>query len=189
MSEVLPGSPESNAERHTDSNHEKAEAQRGAVKIESAKERSERLEHIRGQIEHEAKNKNKLNLIDSKEHKHTPEARPPINKDLKKTSLRKELSQVRSKLGPTDRLGSKIIHNPLVRSVSEVSSKTISRPSGLLGGGIVAFLGSGAYYYLTKHLGLRYNYLLFTLLFVGGFIVGIIIELGIYTLSSKKTTK
>jgi hypothetical protein len=79
---------------------------------------------------------------------------------------------------------SKVIHQPVVRAVSEVAAKTISRPSGLLGGGIVAFLGSAGYLYFTKYIGLPYNYFIFTLLFLGGFVVGLSLELIVWSLTS-----
>lgn len=100
----------------------------------------------------------------------------PINKELLKITFNKEIGHIRRKLGSLDKVGSKIIHQPLIRSVSEVSSKTITRPSGLLGGGIVAFLGTGTYLYYTKHIGLKYNYTIFLLLLVGGFIIGLLLE-------------
>jgi hypothetical protein len=72
---------------------------------------------------------------------------------------------------------SKLIHQPAVRAVSEVGAKTVSRPSGLLGGGLLAFLGSSTYLFMTKYIGFRYNYLVFLLLFVGGFVLGLVLEL------------
>jgi len=74
----------------------------------------------------------------------------------------------------------------VVRITSEAASKTISRPSGLLGGGLMAFAGSLVYLYLAKHIGFRYNYLLFTLLFVGGFAVGLCLEVIIWLVSRQR---
>jgi hypothetical protein len=189
MSETLITPENPSSERHAESSHNKAEGHHEAAQVESEEQKSKRLEHLRGQIEHEAADKKEASTFDNKTETSRTANRPPANKELKGIALKKELKHIRSRLGSTDKLGSKIIHNPVVRSISEVSSKTISRPSGLLGGGIVAFLGSGAYYYLTKHIGLRYNYLLFTLLFIAGFIVGLAIELGVYSLGSKKSAK
>lgn len=87
------------------------------------------------------------------------------------------MRQIRSKLSKPDKTFSKVIHNKTVESVSEVSSKTIARPSGLLGGGICALLGSAYLLYMTKHYGFEYNYFVFFLLFVGGFFVGMFGEL------------
>lgn len=104
-----------------------------------------------------------------------PAARP-VNKELLKITFGKEMRHIRRNLGSLDKVGSKIIHQPLIRSVSEASSKTLTRPSGLLGGGIVAFLGTGTYLYYTKHIGLKYNYTIFLMLLVGGFIIGLLVE-------------
>lgn len=172
------------AERDAENHHDKQE--HAATTVETVKEKNERLEHIRGQIQHEAKDKSEISDFDNKKEKVETETRAPVNKELRNISLRKELKHVRSNLNPLDKLGSKVIHNPIVRNISEVSAKSITRPSGLLGGGLVAFLGTGAYYYLTEHVGLKYNYLIFALLFVGGFVIGLIIELGVYTLRSAK---
>lgn len=190
MAEKISITPETASAERQSEGERKVEKHRGAAEVESQKQKIERLEHIRGQIEHEAKTtKEDLKPLEGRKNKENDEALPPPNKELRKISKSKELSHIRSKLSAPDKLGSKIIHNPVIRNISEVSSKTISRPSGLLGGGIVAFLGSAAYYYLTEHIGLQYNYLLFAIFFVGGFIVGLIIELGIHTLNSRKPAK
>lgn len=190
MAEKISISPEiPSAEQRPEGEHQ-TEKLRGTAEVESQKQKSERIEHLRGQIEHEAKTETEaLKPFELKKIEKTKDLPPPPSKELRGSTLNRELKEVRRKLSFPDKVGSKIIHNPVVRGVSEISSKTISRPSGLLGGGIVAFLGTGAYYYLTVHIGLKYNYLVFVILFVGGFIIGLAIELGIYTLSSKKSIK
>jgi hypothetical protein len=67
-----------------------------------------------------------------------------------------------------------------VQAVSEAVGKTVSRPSGLLGGGLVAFLGSGSYLYLAKHIGFQYNYFVSTVLFIIGFGIGLGLELAVW---------
>jgi hypothetical protein len=100
-----------------------------------------------------------------------------IDKTVKKLRMKQSLSQVQRELTPMERGLSKLIHQPAVRAVSEVGAKTVSRPSGLLGGGLLAFLGSSTYLFMTKYIGFRYNYLVFLLLFVGGFVLGLVLEL------------
>jgi hypothetical protein len=73
--------------------------------------------------------------------------------------------------------------------VSGATGQTLARPSGLLGGGICALLGSLIYLYLAKHIGFNYNYLLFVLFFGGGFIIGLVIELGAYALARFRTRR
>jgi hypothetical protein len=103
-----------------------------------------------------------------------------INRELKQITLRRELQQIRRKLPLPERTLSAVIHQPVVRAVSEAAGKTISRPSGLLGGSLVAFVGTGAYLYLARHIGFTYNYLVFLLLLGAGFIVGLSLELLVY---------
>lgn len=102
-----------------------------------------------------------------------------IDKTIKKLRMKQSLSQVQRELTPLERGLSKLIHQPAVKAASEASAKTITRPSGLLGGGVLAFLGSSGYLYLAKHIGFQYNYLVFTLLFVGGFFVGLLLEMAV----------
>jgi hypothetical protein len=104
-----------------------------------------------------------------------------VNADLKKVTLQREIQSIRRKLPVAQRALSKVIHQPVVRVVSEVTSKTATRPSGLLGGGFVAFLGSAIYLYMTKHVGFTYNYTIFLLLFLGGFVLGLALEIVIWT--------
>jgi hypothetical protein len=107
-----------------------------------------------------------------------------VNSNLKKIAAKQQLKQIQQQLPRSDRALSKVVHQPLIRVVSDNAGKTITRPSGLLGGGVVAFLGTSLYVYFTKHIGLQYNYLLFALFFVGGFVLGLMLEL-IIRLNSK----
>ena len=99
-----------------------------------------------------------------------------INKDLQTTGLANELSHIRKRLNPIDQTASKIIHSPIIRTLSNKSSSTIARPSGLLGGAIVAFTGSLMYLFFAKTVGIKYNYLMYLILFIGGFILGLTVE-------------
>lgn len=100
-----------------------------------------------------------------------------VNQELKAITVQRELTHIRRKLSAPQRTLSRIIHQPAMRVVSEVTGKTVSRPSGLLGGSLVAFLGTTSYLFFAKHYGYEYNYLIFLLLFAGGFILGLILEL------------
>lgn len=99
-----------------------------------------------------------------------------ISRDLKHITLQRELQAIRRKLPAPERVLSRVIHQPVVRVVSEAAGKTVSRPSGLLGGGLVALLGTTSYLYFAKHMGFRYNYVIFLALFAGGFAIGVILE-------------
>lgn len=100
-----------------------------------------------------------------------------ITKTTKKAAYRKTLRHVQRQLPKRERGFSKVVHQPVVEKVSEVGSKTVARPSGLLTGGICALLGSSIILYMSKHYGFRYNFFVFILFLVGGFFVGLLLEL------------
>jgi hypothetical protein len=105
-----------------------------------------------------------------------------IGKDAKYQALNRTLKHVRERLPFPEKGLSTLIHQPVIDVASELSGKTVGRPSGILGGGICAFLGSLLFVYLAKHYGFQYNYLLFLLFFVGGFAVGLVLEIMLWLL-------
>ncbi len=125
---------------------------------------------------------NPLEALQAAEKAAQPDAPSPrfLNRELKLTNLRRELKEIRRSLPLSQRIFSHVIHQPAVRVASEAVGKTLSRPTGLLGGGLVAFLGTTGYLYLARHLGFTYNYLVFLILLAGGFILGLVIEMFIH---------
>ena len=117
----------------------------------------------------------------------SPDGNQPqyIDRAIKAIGLKKELKSIRQKLPASQKLLSLAIHQPIIRKTSELGARTISRPSGLLGGGILAFFGSLIYLLFDKYIGLTYNYFIFILLFVTGFILSIFIELLVSTFKHK----
>lgn len=109
-----------------------------------------------------------------------------VNQELKAITLRRELNNIRRKLPATQKALSKVIHQPVVRAVSEVTGKTVSRPSGLLGGGLVALIGTSTYLFIANQSGIKYNYFVFLGLFIGGFILGLVLELAVYAATSSR---
>ena len=103
-----------------------------------------------------------------------------IDNATKMLRMKQNLTEVQKRLKPAQKSFSKAIHQPVVRRVSESAGKTVSRPSGLLGGGVLAFAGSVLYWYLTSQLGIAYNYGFFLVFFAVGFILGIIVEYAFY---------
>jgi hypothetical protein len=108
---------------------------------------------------------------------------------LKKTAYKDLLSHTRRQLPKAMRTFSKVIHNSKVEAVSNVGAQTAARPSGLLGGGLGAFLGTVVLLYFSRHYGFAYNYSLFLIMFVGGFIGGLIIELIVKLLFHRQRAK
>jgi hypothetical protein len=123
---------------------------------------------------------NPLERLKAAEKASQPAPNTNVNRELKQITLRRELQQIRRRLPATQRALSKVIHQPAVRVTSEVVGKTVSRPSGILGGGLVALIGTSGYLYLAHHAGFAYNYTVFLLLFVGGFILGLVLEFLVY---------
>lgn len=106
--------------------------------------------------------------------------RPQLIDNIAKTlRMHRNLRSLQSKLKPAEKSFSKVIHQPLVSKISESASKTVARPSGILGGGIVAFIGCVGYQILARYYGLPYNFSFFILFFVSGFGLGLLGELAI----------
>ena len=106
---------------------------------------------------------------------HTPSM--GVTRALKKQAYKKVLSQARKQLSPSERTFSSVIHSPTIEKASDIGAKTVARPSGILTGGIVAFVGSSVLFYMSKHYGYRYNPFVFIALLVIGFVAGLLLEL------------
>jgi hypothetical protein len=113
-------------------------------------------------------------------------SRSAVSREMKTTTLRRELKNFRRQESLPERTLSRVIHQPIVRAVSEGAAKTVTRPSGLLGGGLLAFLGSSSYFVLAKYIGFSYNYSVSLLLFVGGFVLGLALELLVHFMTSSR---
>jgi flagellar biosynthesis GTPase FlhF len=100
-----------------------------------------------------------------------------VNKELKDMAYARTMNRVRQQLSPVGRKFSKLVHQPVVDTVSEGVAKTVGRTSGLFGGGLVALVGTSVYYWISKHYGYDYNFLIYLMLLAGGFVVGWLIEM------------
>jgi hypothetical protein len=134
----------------------------------------------RQEIQRVATDSNAVEQLQAAEAAAAPVQPSVINRQLKQITLRRELKQLQRKETPAERALSRLMHQPVVRTVSEAASQTVSRPSGLLGGSLTAFMGTSAYLYLSKHFGFQYNYLMFLLLLATGFIFGLLLELMVH---------
>lgn len=174
---LLPKGGEFEIAAHSD--HEPSEA-------ELAGERSHMQAESRTIAASEAPRTNPLETFHAQQSAQEAPTPTLITPDLKKATKTRQLKQIQRQLKPTDKVLSKVIHQPVIRTISEGASRTVSRPSGLLGGGLVAFVGTSAYLYFTKHIGLRYNYLIFAMLFIGGFAIGLILEFLVWSFSARR---
>jgi len=166
--ENLNKSPEPEAPKH-----EKVD--REASKDTGPEKHNHSIDKLKQSIHQEAKSTREFSI----ENRHDTDSQPVlgVQRELKANAYKRTLHKVQTHLRPTEQTFSKFIHRPKIEAVSEMSSKTIARPSGLLGGGILALIGSGILLYMSKHNGFRYNFTLFLLLFVSGFIVGALFEI------------
>lgn len=190
MSEHLPHSPES---------------ARSSESAAEAKEAKERLEDLRHKAEEAAEKQSKVDIKEleakakaeaegrdtgakrtEREAPHQTHHQLVMTKELKQDALKKTLRRVQHQLKPSERSFSKFIHQPVVDKVSSVSAETVARPSGVLGGGICALIGSALLLYLARTYGFQYNLFVFVILFVGGFVLGMIIELVLRTLFRRR---
>jgi len=149
-------------------------------------EHAEALDDIRAEAHRKAEKSE--DLISQHIEKDEPAAAPGlINKDLKALKYKRTLQSVQKDLSKSERVLSKVMHNPGVDAVSQAAEKTVARPSGLLFGGIFAFVGSSIFLWISKHYGYEYNFLLFVLFFLGGFGLGLVLELAMRTLRNKSS--
>lgn len=136
----------------------------------------ENLAHLRQKAENEAKSARETLSEQEPAASHTPKE-AFINRELKDMAYNRTMNRVRQQLSPVGRSFSKFVHQPVVNAVSDVAAKTVGRPSGLFGGGLLALTGTSVYYFITKHYGYDYNFMVFLLLLAAGFIAGWVFEL------------
>jgi hypothetical protein len=145
------------------------------------------LESARSEVESVSTEQNKAQeALDEAEKPADAPAPQIVTRESKKAGLRQELKRLQRQEKLPARTLSKVVHQPVIRAASEVAGKSLTRPSGLLGGGLVAFLGTASYVYFTRHIGLQYNYFIFIALFIGGFAIGLVLELVVWALSARK---
>ncbi len=177
MSEQLRGSVEHGAESIDTS----VESQKHLEKLREQAEQAERdplqkhVESLAKSAEAQAVSGKEFNVGD-KQGEDTAQTFG-VQKELKIDSYKRTLRKIRSALPLHERAMSRVVHQPVVETVSNAASKTIARPSGFLGGAVIAFLGTSLFLYMAKHYGYSYNYAVLFMLFVGGFATGLLIEL------------
>jgi hypothetical protein len=157
--------------------YQEKEAKRLEAAAEKLKNQPEdHLEHIRKRAQEHAESAYKLKIINEQSKRYQP-AQSYVNREIKNMAYQRLLTRARKQLNPPQKLLSEIMHRQLVEDLSEATGKTVARPSGILGGGIVAFVGTALYYYLTKNYGYTYNYFIFVMLLICGFILGWSLEI------------
>ena len=165
---------------------EKIEVHRSTAEHHEKAKASPNAEHVRHKIEEVALSSD---AVRAKTEKHTSAPKTKVEHvgaDTKELMYSRTLLKIRRHLSPLSRAGSKIIHQRAIESTSEAASNTVARASGLLGGGLVAFVGTTIYYYYARKYGYDYNFTVFFILFVLGFIFGWFAEVSINSLRRTK---
>ncbi len=184
--------PNQNHESHKqNAETESASAEQSRKNIERIKQLAEQendvsektIEALRETIESSSKAANELSPKDTSENKKLPDFDQGT---LKRNSFNKTMANVQAKLPPVERTFSKIVHQKNIEAISNFGGKTAARPSGVLGGGLVACIGTIVVLYFAKKSGFEYNYTLFIALYVIGFGGGILFELAIRLLNRSK---
>lgn len=160
--------------------HAKAEQARLAAQ-EKARQN---IEHIKALAEQEAKQAHDTKLEEPASRE--PDSMFGMHQSLKDTSFAHTLARIQRKLPAPARAFSRVVHNPTIDKISAVSAQTVARPSGILGGSLVAFLGSSLALYYSKQYGFKYNYAFVFMLFIGGYAIGAVLELLIWLVRGRK---
>lgn len=152
-----------------------AEARRNLERIHKEAEKVPRknLEHLRHQAKERAVSGQETTAFSEKDTAPSPMG---VQKALKSASYKQTLRRIQTKLSDPDKVLSRVVHQPAVEKLSNIGAQTIARPSGILGGGFIALVGSAVLLYLARHYGFEYNFTAFFLLFMAGFLAGIILE-------------
>ncbi len=161
---------------------------RDKIKIPEQKKIEQNLEQkeiVQQQIEQtrsvindysESSEKNRDQYTDLKEIDNN-EPVPIHDPTLIKHQVEQTMQDIQYNLSVADKTMSHIIHQPIIDQSSEILDKTIFRSSGVLGGSILAFLGSLAYIIFVIYTGITYNFELFFIFLITGFILGLVAEM------------
>lgn len=154
----------------------------------SSGDRKDSIDKILTKIEREAATSDKIRSeVNDNEQDSGTHVTTPINSNLKKHGLDQTLRKVRRKLPATQRSFSKIIHQPIVEQISDVAGATIARPSGILAAGLFSLLTSIVILLLCRYYGYEYNFTIGLMALVGGFVLGLLMELVLRATTRRKS--
>ena len=183
MSEKLHPSQEKGSENLDLSEKSRQNLERLQRAAQEAEHHKDTVEEMGAKVKEQAVSAKETTVGENAEDK--PQTDYGNRRELKRQAYQQTMSRIRQGLRPSERIFSKTIHQPVVNNVSEVSAKTIGRPMGIIGGGLLALFGSIVLLYGAKHYGYRYNFLFFFGLFVIGYLVTTVFELGLHLIKSK----
>jgi hypothetical protein len=132
----------------TETHNRAAEVIKNRVEKESSlaeKSEAEAREQLEKVIE-----KSEAEEVKQEKKKQPAKAERLITKEDRKDSFKKTMETVQSQLPKSSRTFSKVIHNPTIEKVSEVTGRTVARPNAILSGSVAAFVLTLAIYTLAK---------------------------------------
>ncbi len=182
MNERQHGSQEHGSEQQSNSHELKARSKElldeAKKEAEQAKHHhAEKLDEIRSEIEKQATAAKEMSATETKGQEEPEAANTYWNsQEYRDLAFKQFMGKVQKHLTPSEKIGSKIFHQPMVERASEIGSKTVARPSGVLTGSIFSFITSLVAYYFAKQNGYDMTYSIFIVSFIVGFFLGILAE-------------
>lgn len=82
---------------------------------------------------------------------HSP--RKTAGKTERKAAYKRTMKRIRSEMSPSQRVFSKVIHNPVIDKASSVMGNTVARPNAILAGSFSAFILVTLVYVIAKNYG------------------------------------
>lgn len=126
------------------------------------------------------------------EHKNAHEPSGPairhISKKQKENEYEQTMAHIRIEMSPTERVISKVIHNPAVEKTSEVVGSTIARPNAILAGGLSAFILVAVVYFIARTMGYELSGFETIGAFIVGWVLGVTFDFLRAMITGKRTT-
>ncbi|MEK7626502.1 MAG: hypothetical protein AAB423_04105 [Patescibacteria group bacterium] len=137
----------------------------------------ETLDELLKSAQEKAKTSKEIEEKSSGDSKKTNSNIRMIGNDLSNNSFKQIIKKTQKKLPFDQKILSKFVHRPTVDTISEISSKTVARPVGLAMGGAFSLFSSLLVLWASYFFGYEYNFMIGIMSFVGGFIIGTILEI------------
>lgn len=175
--------------RQPETDTAKVEADRAAAEREQ-RTAAEKLEQLKAKPEREPQKLERQTERQAQKGERPEPAKPerqaPSSRNDRQAAYRQEIATIRQHLSPTARTLSRIVHAPVIETVSEALEETVMRPSLVLGGAIGALLSGSILYLFAKVRGYPARGGIWLVGLVVGAIIGAIIELIIYLLRRRQ---
>lgn len=111
----------------------------------------------------------------------------PISKKQKEAAYEETMTHVRAEMSPSERIISKVIHNPAVEKTSEVVGTTVARPNAILAGSLTAFILVAVVYFVARTMGYELSGFETIGAFIVGWVLGILFDFLRIMITGKRT--